>query len=169
MPDNDSPPIGDLLQVVETRTAEPFVAELFQRKFGSPPPDYPRHFVVFYAAGEGAWLPAGYINFWARGRAFMGGGMVIDERVYRRMPAEHRRVIKDGGGIAETLLREAVNMLPDNDVVWGYVGDSRAEKVDLRVGFVHTHVDKVIAYWNNEFDDERRRALVDEIATLGPF
>lgn len=159
----------EILQVVETRVAEPFVGELFRRKFGGAPPDYPRHFVALYAQRPDNWQAVGYVHFWHRKNAFMGGGLVIEDRAYRRMPAAHRGLIKSRGGIAQHLLSTSIQMLPDSDVVWGYVGDSRAEKVDLSVGFVHTHIDKIMAYWKRDFSADERRQLTEEIATVGPF
>ena len=90
-------------------------------------------------------------------------------KIYRRMPAAHRDLIKSMGGIAQHLLSTSIQMLPDSDVVWGYVGDARAEKVDLSVGFVHTHRDKIMAYWKRDFSADERRQLTEEIATVGPF
>ncbi len=161
--------IKDILQVVETAESERFIGDLFRRKFGGDPPDFPKHFVALYSRDGITWQAVGYVNFWPRNRAFMGGGLVIEDRIYRQMPAPHRALIKSSGGIAEHLLRTSLHMLPANDVVWGYVGDTRAEKVDLRVGFVHTHIDRIIAYWTREPGAEEKLRLTEEIATVGPF
>lgn len=161
--------IEDIVQVIETSEAERFVGALFRRKFGANPPDFPRHFVALYAQDGSTWQAVGYVNFWQRQTAFMGGGLVIEDRVYRRMPASHRSMIKSSGGIAEYLLKNSLRMLPDNDVVWGYVGDTQAEKIDLRVGFEHTHIARIMAYWTRSHSAEEKIRLVNEIAEVGPF
>jgi hypothetical protein len=161
--------LEDILQIIETTESEPFVGDLFRRKFGADPPDFPRHFVALYSRDGASWQAVGYVNFWPRQAAFMGGGLVIEDRVFRLMPAPHRALIRSGGGLAEYLLKSSLGMLPVNDVVWAYVGDARAEKVDLSVGFVYTHIDKILAYWNREHSAEEKIRLADEIAAVGPF
>ena len=161
--------IDDILQVVETRECGRFMGETFLRKFGGQPPDRPKHFVALYSIDGTQWLPVGYVHFWQRETAFMGGGMVIEDRAFRRMPKAHRALIKMKGGVAEQLLSTAVKMLPDNDVVWGYVGDTQAERVDMRVGFEHTHIERIIAYWNKPYTAEEKIQLAEEIAQVGPF
>jgi len=161
--------IEDILQIVESNESERFVGNLFRRKFGDNPPDFPKHFIAMYSRNGLTWEAVGYVNFWQRHSAFMGGGLVIEDRAFRSMPKAHREVIKSCGGIAEYLLKRSLQMLPDNDVVWGYVGDTRAEKVDLRVGFEHTHIDKLIAYWTKAHSAEEKIRLTDDVASVGPF
>lgn len=161
--------IGQILRVIETAEAEQYVGELFRRKFNGDPPNYPRHFVALYSSDNISWQAVGYVNFWQRESAFMGGGLVIEDRAYRAMPKSHRALIKAMGGIAEIVLGAGLKMLPENDVVWGYVSDTQAKRVDMRVGFEHTHLDKIIAYWNKPFRDEEKHRLTEEIATAGPF
>lgn len=161
--------IADILQIVESRECGRFMGETFQRKFGGAPPDIPRHFIAFYSIDGVSWQPIGYVHFWQRESAFMCGGLVIEDRAFRRMPKPHRALIKATGGVAELMLGTAIAMLPDNDVVWGYVGDTRAERVDMRVGFEHTHIEKIIAYWNKSYTAEEKIQLAEEIAQVGPF
>jgi hypothetical protein len=161
--------IGDVLQIIECNESERFVGALFRRKFAVDPPNFPKHFIALYSQDGHSWVAVGYVNFWQRHRAFMGGGLVIEDRAYRAMPNAHRKLIKSFGGIAEYLLKTSLQMLPDNDVVWGYVGDTRAERVDLNVGFEHTHIEKLIAYWTKEHSAEEKIRLTDEIATVVPF
>ena len=161
--------IGQILRVIETVEAEQYIGELFRRKLGGDPPDYPRHFVALYSSDSAAWQAVGYVNFWQRNSAFMGGGLVIEDRAYRTMPKSHRELIKAHGGIAQILLGGSLKMLPDNDVVWGYVADTQAERVDIRVGFEHTHIEKIIAYWTKPHLAKEKHRLTEEIATVGPF
>jgi hypothetical protein len=161
--------IKDILQIVESSESERFVGNLFRRKFGGDPPEFPKHFIAMYSRDRFTWEAVGYVNFWQRHTAFMGGGLVIEDRAYRSMPKAHREIIRSCGGIAEYLLKTSLKMLPDNDVVWGYVGDTRAERVDMKVGFEHTHIDKLIAYWTKAHSAEEKIRLTDEIAAVGPF
>lgn len=161
--------IGHIIQVVETSEALCFVADLFQRKFSCPPPDYPKHFVALYSIDGVNWQPVGYVNFWQRGKAYMCGGLVIDDRVYKTIPTAHRKIIRQQGGIAEKLLVDGFRMLPKCDVIWGYVGNTQARRVDLRVGFVDTHRDQVMAVWNKDFSDAEKHQLAEEISSVGPF
>lgn len=161
--------IEDVLQVIEAAESERFIGNLFRRKFGGDPPDFPKHFVALYSIDGKVWQAVGYVNFWKRQSAFMGGGLVIEDRAYRQMPKSHREIIRSDGGIAEYLLKTSLRMLPQHDVVWGYVGDSMAERVDLKVGFVRTHIDRILAYWTAEHSAEEKIRLTDEIATVGPF
>lgn len=165
----DTQDVADILQVVEARECGRLMGATFRRKFGGEPPDRPKHFIALYSMDGVTWLPMGYVHFWQRESAFMGGGLVIEDRAFRRMPKPHRALIKTNGGIAELLLGTALTMLPDNDVVWGYVGDTRAERVDINVGFEHTHIERIIAYWNKSFSAEEKIQLAEEIAQVGPF
>ncbi|MFT4519283.1 MAG: hypothetical protein ACI9JM_001674 [Halioglobus sp.] len=161
--------IEQVLLVIETDEAELYVGDLFRRKFGGNPPDFPKHFIALYSKDSSHWQAVGYVNFWQRESAFMCGGLVIEDRAYKAMSKSHRALIKTHGGIAEIVLGTSIKMLPDNDVVWGMVGDTQAERVDMRVGFVHTHIDQIIAYWNKPFDDAEKHHLTEEIVTVGPF
>jgi hypothetical protein len=161
--------VGDILRIEETAGAEFYIGDLFRRRFGSDPPDFPRHYVAFYRQARARYLPVGYVHFTPFEDMYLGGGMVIDERLYRRMPAPHRKLIKDAGGIAETMLRETLSRLSHAPAVWGYVGDKRAEEVDLRAGFRRTEHPYVVVVWNGELSDEEKAARLQRVIALGPF
>ncbi len=161
--------IGDVLRVEETSTADFFAGDLFRRRFGGAPPDYPRHFVAFYRAGRSIYWPLGYVHYTAFEDTFLCGGMVMDDRLYRRIPAAHRQLIKQSGGVAEYLLRETFARLADAPAIWGYVGDKQAEAVDVRVGFRHTHHRHVMVVWNRELPDAEKEARLARVIALGPF
>ncbi len=93
----------------------------------------------------------------------------MDDRAYRRLPAAHRTVIRDHGGVAEIMLRHTFALLKDSPAIWGYVGDKLAELVDLRAGFVHTGRKHLMVVWNRELPQAHRHALIEKIASLGPF
>jgi hypothetical protein len=161
--------IADIVQVEEVASAEFYAGDLFRRRFGGDPPDYPRHFVAFYRASRGIYQSAGYLHYSPFEDSYLCGGLVIDERIYRQMPGEHRKLIKTYGGIAEYLLRQTFPRLSDAPAIWGYVGNKQAEAVDLRVGFVHTAHKHIMVVWNREISDEEKQARLEKIMKIGPF
>jgi len=172
--DADEPPIeaksiDDIVHVDEVGDAEFYAGDLFRRRFRSDPPGYPRHYVAFYREGRTRYRPAGYIHYSAFEDTFLCGGMVIDDRVYRRIPAAHRAIIKSAGGIAELMLRETFARLSAAPAIWGYVGDKQAEEVDVRAGFRHTHHPHVMVVWNRELPEAEKAARIERVIALGPF
>lgn len=161
--------ISDCLQIVEVRNAAPFVDSLFQRRFGSPAPSFPRHFVALYSADRINWQAICYGHYTRHGEDYLGGGLVMDNHLYRRVLPEHRQRITEIGGIAELLLHESIAVLHDCDAIWGYVGDKQAKAVDLRAGFESTHHPYLMAVWRKPLSEKKKRQKVDSIAALGPF
>ena len=98
-----------------------------------------------------------------------GGGLVIDERLYRRMESRHRRVVKASGGIAEILLRAAMVELADAAAIWGYVGDLLSEKVNVRVGLRRTAHRYLMVHWSKPLAQEDKDQRLARVAALGPF
>jgi hypothetical protein len=85
------------------------------------------------------------------------------------MPPEHRARIRASGGAMEFLTRRTHAMLIDAIAVFGHVGDPRAERVDLRAGYVHTRHPHVMVCWQRSLPPAEREALVARVAALGPF
>jgi hypothetical protein len=171
MNNDDNSQLSEFLQVTEVDHAELFVTALFQRKFHSPPPDFQRHFVAFYKPDPelDQVIPVGYVHQTPYLDCHLCGGLVIDDRIYRTMPSEQRQVIRKAGGIAELLLRYSFSRLIDTKAIWGYVGDAKAEKVDLRVGFVHTTVKPIMVFWKQELAQQEKDELLEQIVAIGPF
>jgi len=161
--------IADILRVEEVTDAEYFVGDLFRRRFGGNPPDYPRSFVAFYRPTRTRFVAIGYVHYMVFEDSYMCGGMVMDERQYRQIPAPHRAIIKAAGGVAETMLRDTFARLAHAPAIWGYVGDKLAEQVDLRAGFRHTHDPHVMVVWNHELPEEEKAARLARVIALGPF
>jgi hypothetical protein len=171
MNNDENRQLSEFLQVIEIDNADLFVTALFQRKFHSPPPDFERHFVAFYKPDPElhAVIPVGYVHQTPYLDCHLCGGLVIDDRVYRTMPIEHRQMIRQAGGIAELLLRDSFSKLLNTKAIWGYVGDVKAEKVDLRVGFVHTTVKPIMVCWKQELAQQEKDVLLAKIVEIGPF
>jgi len=161
--------LGDILKTVEVPEATSYIGELFQRKFAAPAPDFPRHFVGIYKAAAAESWPVGYIHFSRFDDSFLGGGLVIDDRAYRRMPDAHRKSIRDAGGIAEKMYRDALAVLSEAPAVWVYVGDAKSEKVSLRVGFRHTDHPYIMVVWNKDLSDDEKSRRLTRVTALGPF
>jgi hypothetical protein len=161
--------LPDIVRVEETSDAEFYAGDLFRRRFRANPPDFPRHYVAFYRQGRTRYLPVGYIHYTAFEDTYLCGGMVIDDRRYRRIPAPHRKLIKTAGGIAEIMLRETFARLAAAPAIWGYVGDKQAEEVDVRVGFRRTRHPHVMVVWNRDLPEAERAARLDRVIALGPF
>jgi hypothetical protein len=161
--------IDDLIRVEEVSDAEFFIGDLFRRRFHCNPPDYPRGFVAFYQPIRARLEAVGFVHYLRHEDTYLCGGLVIDERRYRQMPAEHRSVIKAAGGISEKLLRATFARLKEAPAIWGYVGDALAEKVDLRAGFRHTHHPHVMVVWNKDLPEEEKAQRLAKVIALGPF
>jgi hypothetical protein len=161
--------IDDIIRVEEVADAEFFIGDLFRRRFGSDPPNYPRSFVAFYQPVRSRLEAVGFVHYLGHEDSYLCGGLVIDERRYRRMPLEHRMVIKAAGGIAEKMLRVTFARLADAPAIWGYVGDRLSEKVCLRVGFRHTEDQYILVCWNKDLPAEEKAQRLARVAALGPF
>ena len=155
-------------RIVEVDDVEQYAGALFRRCFRNPPPDTPRHFVARADVG-GEEQTIGYIHYSKFENAYLGGGMCIDERVFRRLPTDRRDELKRAGGIAEQMLRHTTAALADANAIFGYVGDKRAERVDLRAGFEHTGMEHLIVFWPRPLPLEQQHAIVARVARLGPF
>jgi hypothetical protein len=161
--------IDDIIRVEEVADAEFFIGDLFRRRFGSDPPNYPRSFVAFYQPVRSRLEAVGFVHYLAHEDSYLCGGLVIDERRYRQMPADHRKVIRAAGGIAEKMLRVTFARLADAPAIWGYVGDKLSEKVNLRVGFRHTEDRYILVCWNKDLPAEEKAQRLVSVAALGPF
>jgi len=86
--------IDDIIRVEEVSDAGFFIGDLFRRRFHCDPPTYPRGFVAFYQPVRGRLEAVGFVHYLAHEDTYLCGGLVIDERRYRQMPAQHRDAIK---------------------------------------------------------------------------
>ncbi|MBK1672464.1 hypothetical protein CKO35_03965 [Ectothiorhodospira shaposhnikovii] len=159
----------DFLSITEVSNGGFFAGELFQRKFGHAPPDYPRHLVAFYRNGNGEHLALGYLHLLAMGNVVLVGGACTDDRVLRRMSRDERQQLKMAGGVMFNLLRHAFTHYPEYIAFFGNVGNPQAEAVDLRAGFVHTHIPRLLVYFPRPLSRWRRQRLINQVARMGTF
>lgn len=161
--------IDEIVRIEEVVNAEFFVSDLFCRRFRSDPPNYPRHYVAFYRPGRTQFVPVGYIHYTSFEDSYLCGGMVIDDRLYRRIYGPHRLLIRRAGGIAEKMLQDTFLRLRDAPAIWAYVGDKQSDKVCMRAGFRHTHHPHVMVVWNKPFSEAERQTRLERVIAIGPF
>ena len=160
------------LQVIEVDSAEYLVGNLFKRRFNTETfPQEPFHFVAFAKSKDGSLSTLGYVHYYIDGEDALCGGLVIDNRNYRKLSASDRGAIRDQGGVAQLLLTHSFAKLPNNLVgIWGYVGDKQSKKVCLRSGFETTYHKPILVVWRaSSLTDEQKTLHVKRIESIGAF
>ena len=94
--------------------------------------------------------------------------MCVDNAVYRQMPREHVRQIRQVGSLAEYILRNTFDMIGPCAAIFGSVGDAIARNVDLRAGFVDTGKPHLMVVWRDVKESEKP-ALLAKVVALGSF
>lgn len=156
--------------VVEVSDGNFFCGELFQRKFGHPVPDWGRHLVAFYTAGEREFSPLSYLHFWARDRAGYIGGGCTDGNVVRGMLPEHRSAFNESGGaLFHTLSYAFTHFDSEVDAFFGLAENPRAREVDLAAGFVATGVGNLLIKEATALEPEYRAQLMQQAVEVGVF
>lgn len=164
---SDQPPF---LIFEEVRDAAPYAGGLFQRKFHSPIPTYPHHFIALYRAADGSLHVASYGHVFVHEGMGMGGGSCTDERVLRLMRSEERAVLKAAGGMHCLLIRFIFRVFATRSpVLFAYCGDKRAEIVDLRAGFERTEYPYLFRRVLSPLAPESVAAYTARAAAFGPF
>ncbi|ADJ28516.1 hypothetical protein [Nitrosococcus watsonii] len=164
--------VSDAIFVIEVDQAESLVGHLFRRRFNTPTfPREPRHFVAFSKLSDGSLLTLGYVHYTMWEGCALCGGLVIDDRHYRRIGEASRKAIRKAGGVAEILLRASFDLLPDDlTAIWGLVGDKQSAKVCLRVGFVRTESDFLMVVWRDaRLTDGQKTEWIKRASQLDPF
>lgn len=161
----------DFFRVVELSEAEIFAGELFRRRFATDSfPLGPKHFIAFYKAHDGSFLPMGYVHYEMWNQQAMAGGLVIDERAWRLLPACERNLIRERGGVAELLMKQSIAQLPASTLaVWAYIGDKLSEKVNFRVGFRATAERYIWVIWQHDLAPAEKQSWLEKIVEYGPF
>jgi len=166
-----APDLDSIFYIVEVDDAEPLVGTLFRRRFNTDSfPDNPHHFVALARLPDNSLLTLGYVHYTLWENCALCGGLVIDDRHYRRLPHQHRQILKRAGGIAELLLRQTLHRLPPNLVaIWGHVGNQQARKVDLRVGFEDTDDPYLMVIWRQDLSDTEKAEWIKKALAITPF
>ena len=158
------------LSISEVDDGPYFAEAIFQRKYAQSAPDFPHHVVAFLRREDGAFVPASYLHFTLHEDVVLVGGGATDGRAFAQVPAEVAAAVRAGGGLLLQTLRFGFRKYADRcDAFFGHCGDPRAFEVDMQAGFQPTRVEHLLAYWHRLLDGNRREALIDKVAALGPF
>jgi len=155
------------LALVEVDDAAPLAGALFARSFKAVIPDFPRHFVIVDRARAGQ-DAIGYVHHTPCGDAYLAGGLVVSALEFRKLDARTAQAVRGEGGLGEWIMRASCASL-DGDAVFAYMGDAKSIRVNLRVGFAPTAHRYLHVLWKRELTQERRRAIVEQVAALGAF
>jgi hypothetical protein len=137
--------LRDFVFIAELDTAHPFATALFQKKFGTPPPNFGQHFTAWVKAEGESFRLASYVHLWTRaGSGYLGGG-ATDGAVLRGLAPSQQAAINETGGLYVPLARyvfeKYASAMP---VIYGYCGDEHAFTRHLQAGFVrvpqHPHL-----------------------------
>lgn len=161
--------IDALIRVEQVSDAEFYVGDLFRHKFGSDPPDYPRHYVALYRAARNCYVAVGFIHYSVFDDNCLCGGIVADDRALRRMPAAHQAIVRNAGGIVAKMLRDTFARYADMPAIWAHVGDEQAREVLVRAGLEPTSDAYVMVKWNRDHSEAEKAAHLARIVALGPF
>lgn len=163
-------PIRKFLTITEVDDADFLVGELFRRKFGDPPPDFPRHLVALYRDRSGAEHLAGFSHMRPFGDVYLSGGSCTNGKTLRLMQADELQAVHNAGGVWHLILKYAFAKFADDcDAFFGHCGDPRALEVALGAGFIKTDTPPIIVNWHKPLPDVFKRALMAKVVALGPF
>lgn len=162
--------LHDYIGITEVDDGELFVAPLFRRKFGDPPPDVPHHLVAFHRREDGSAALLGYSHMRPFGDIYLSGGSCTNGDAIRAMPPAQREALSAAGGIWYWILKYAFAKYADAcEAFFGYSGDARALEVTRLAGFVDAGHPHLIVHWHKALHENVRRALVAKAHALGPF
>jgi hypothetical protein len=161
----------DRLQTIELDDAAAVAGELFKRRFSSPMPCLPRHFVLLYSAAIGTSRreAVAYLHLQRFGEVYLTGGLCVDERAYRSFPRWLYARVREEGGLATIVMKQSFALVRDADAVFGHVGDLRSRQAILRAGCDDTDDEHLMVCWLKALPDEEKRRLVAMVASHGPF
>lgn len=175
--------LTDALRIFDAGNAERYASELFRECFDAPfpvprdgcglsiptPPQNWHQYVAMYRWPDGGDECIGFCNWIRHADVYLEGGMCVRESVYRRLPREHFREIREQGGIAQMMMATAARELNDAAAWFGYCGDPKAMAVDLRAGYERTKHPYVIVKWFRDLPAPERQKLIATIEAIGPF
>lgn len=161
--------IGDFIDVRESEDAPDALEPLFRRKYQRALPKFPHH-VAAYHRDDGAAIPLCYVHFTDCGDILLGGGACVDNRILRRMTQDQRMAVHAAGGLYHHVLAWSVrHFAPRFAAIFGYCGDTLAERVDRAVGFRSTAHERLLVYWTRDVDTRHRGHMVEKANAFVPF
>lgn len=164
------PRLAPFVVVAEVERGDRFVRPLFERKFGSPPPEFGHHLVAFHARPDRTFAPAAYLHLWTQGRIGLVGGGCTDGGVIRAMSEAQRVAIDASGGLLLQMLGFCFSKFEAGlDAYFGHCGNDRAKEVDLRAGFKETRVPFLLVRPNRPLDAPYAEELLRQAQAIGRF
>jgi hypothetical protein len=171
------------LRVFRTPVADQYATVLFKEAFNS---EFPKaractvkntditvddwyQYVALYTWPDGAEECVGFCNWIKYENVYLEGGLAVQKGFYRQLDKVALERISKCGGLAQIIMEVAAVELTDCVAWFGYCGDARALKVDMRVGYVKTDHPYLIVRWVKSILEHEQAQLIDEIKSLGPF
>ena len=162
--------LQNFLMITEIDSADFFISNLFKKKFGHIPPNFPRHFVAFYKDALGGSYIAGYSHMRKVDTVYLSGGSCTEGDALRRMSPEEKTVLAAHGGVWYQILKYKFAKLGSEcEAFFGHCGDARAMQVATAAGFVQLQYQHLIAHWHKALSPEYKSQLTDKIHAIGPF
>ena len=174
---------NDALKVFETKDAASYAGALFQESFNSAfpvpaaykildtqilPEDW-RQFVAIYTWPDGTEECVGFCNWIKYKDVYLEGGLAVQKNFYRRLAKPHFAECSARGGIAQIVMETAIAQLTDCVANFGYCGDLKALRVDLRAGYVQTEHPYLLVKWMQTLTASEQQARIDDVTRIGPF
>ncbi len=126
-------------------------------------------YVALYTWPDGSEECVGFCNWIKYRNTYLEGGLAVKKDFYRSLPKSEFARFNERGGVAQIIMETAAAQLDDCVAWFGYCGDAKALKVDLRVGFVQLEHPYLIVKWIKDLPDADKVALIDEITRIGEF
>lgn len=174
---------NDALKVFQTKDAASYAGALFQESFNRAfpipiaykildtqiqPEDW-RQFVAIYTWPNGTEECVGFCNWIKYKDVYLEGGLAVQKNFYRRLAKPHFAECSALGGIAQIAMEMAATKLTDCTAWFGYCGDLKALRVDLRAGFVQTAHPYLLVKWMQALSVPEQQAWIDDVTRIGPF
>ena len=173
----------EALNVFETKEAARYAGALFQESFNSAfpvpvayrildtqiEPENWRQFVAIYTWPDGTKECVGFCNWIKYKDVYLEGGLAVKKNFYRRLAKPEYLECSARGGIAQIVMETAATQLTDCVAWFGYCGDAKALRVDLRAGYVQIGHPYLIVKWMGALPDPLKQEWIDDVTRIGPF
>jgi hypothetical protein len=171
------------LKVFESKDAVHYAGALFRESFAQDfpvphafriletpigPEDW-RQYVAVYTWPDGAEECVGFCNWIKYKDVYLEGGLAVRKNFYRRLDKAEFAECSKLGGVAQIIMETAFSEQTDSVASFGYCGDLKALRVDLRAGYTQIDHPYLIVKWMQPLDDSTKRQWIDDVARIGPF
>lgn len=157
------------LRVLEVHDAAPYAGALFERKFRTPIPDFPRHFVLVFQPPGQELRTLAYVHHTAFESGYLAGGLVADGNEFRKLNRQTQDALMRRGGMGQWVMSESCQRLQPCDAIYAYIGDAKSRDVNLRIGYRLVHAPYLYVLPSKGLAAERIAALTAKVVGLGPF